>query len=113
MYWRDYSGNILNAGDMVEDMRRREIGKVVFQNGLPYSMVCKRFSPSTLGYEYVDPKGPAEAYLRSLVDKHTKIWWALHGYRLMDVDLLKRAEKVPRTPWQIGAVRFDAPVPWE
>ena len=110
--WRDAYGFEIAVGDIVEDTRRRVIGRIVNWHGLPAIQMFKRFSLSIMGYEQIDCKGPAEAYIRGLVDRHTKIWWWLHNYTLDNVEILKQADRRPRSAHP-GVVCFDAPIPWQ
>lgn len=88
--WRDSSGCELRIGDIVEDTERRIIGKIVLQNGLPALEIFKRFSAETLGYEFIDNKGTKEAYIRSIVPRHTRLWYWRRGYVLDNVTILRR-----------------------
>jgi hypothetical protein len=94
--WRDLNGEILHDGDMIEDVERRVIGKVLMGGGLPYVLIYKEFRPDLLGYEPLDTKGPHEAYVRGLVTRHTKLWWWLHRYTL-SVIVLQKAERNRRS----------------
>ena len=109
--WRDLNGKILREGDMIEDVDRRVIGKVVYDCGLPCVLMQKQFRPELLGYELLDWKGPKEAYMRGLVAKHTKLWWWAHRYTL-NVIVLIPAERHHRSIRNPGIVQIEAPVPW-
>ena len=109
--WRDLNGEILHDGDMIEDVERRVIGKVLMEGGLPYVLMQKQFRPDLLGYEPLDGKGPKEAYVRGLVARHTKLWWWMHRYTL-SVIVLQKAERHRRSLCKPGIVQIEAPVPW-
>lgn len=110
--WRDLNGEILHDGDIVEDVERRLIGKILMEGGYPYVLMQKQFRPDLLGYEPLDMTGPKEAYLRGLVSRHTKLWWWLHGYRVNAI-ILRKAERQRRAPWKPGTTEFETPIPWE
>lgn len=113
MKWRDVTGQTIAAGDIIEDTARRVIGKVVIWHGLPAVQMFKRFSVRTIDYEPIDYKGPDEAYIRGLVDRHTKVWWWLHGYRLDNVEIIKQAERRPRSNRRTVVAKYDAATPWQ
>lgn len=110
MKWRDVNGKRLNIGDVVEDFDRRVIGLVTEANGLPCIQMQKQFRTDCLGYVPLDNCGPKEAYIRGLVDRHTKFWWWLHRYTL-NVLILKKAEQQFRAR-KAGTVQFETPIPW-
>ena len=112
MMWKDANGNELHAGDIVEDTSRRIIGRVIWQHGLPALYAQKKFSYKTMGYELLDMQGPQEAYIKSIVPRHTKLYYFLRGYVLDDVMILRAAEPAKREYKPLGVTRFDAPVPW-
>jgi len=92
MKWKDGFGSNLQEGDIIEDTRRRIIGRVNWHNGLPAMEAIKRFSARTMGYELMDNKGPKEAYIVGIVPRHTKVWYWRHGYVLDHVEILQHAQ---------------------
>lgn len=108
MKWRDVNGRELAEGDIIEDIRRRVIGRVIIQRGMPAIMVYKQFSTRLMGYEPVEYKAPQEAYIRELVERHTRIWWMMHGYVLENVEILKHTEESPKKKYRSGAAFYGA-----
>lgn len=94
MIWRDCYGAVLCAGDIIEDLDQRVIGKVVFRNGCPEVLPWKWFMPSTMNYvPAVDCLGNAITETRRITGRHTKLGWAMRGHRMPHVEVLKREKK--------------------
>lgn len=94
MTWRDMYGNEIHIGDVVENVSKREIGRVIKTgNGLPAMMMWKRFSTKTLGYEPVGLGGAKEAYFRPMIQRHSKLWWYLHDYCIPDIEIIQYAKE--------------------
>ena len=109
MIWRDAWGETIQSGDIVEDLDRRYIGKVLFRYGKPHIHYFKQFSAQTLGYKFVDVVGPDEAYIRCLAPK--KEWrYKLNGHRLNHVEVLQKRKPTDRNAQTVTPV--DMP-PWE
>lgn len=110
--FRDNQGNDLRLGDTVLldalEAEAKYIGRIVMgENGQLMIRREKKFSARTLGFEPMELKAVNQAYDRPLVPGwHGKIYWALRGWRLQDVQLLRRGS-YGRRP-----AGFDAPLPY-
>jgi len=92
--WKDVSGNFLDYGDIVEDFEKRIIGEIVHShfNNQPVLRIISEFSIKSMGYVEVSNHGPYEATERNFIPRHSKLYWFIHGYRLNNIELLKKNE---------------------
>jgi len=111
MKWRDVNGQPLSEGDIVEDTSRKVIGKIIIRHGLPALLKWKQFDRKTMNYEPVEYKAPMEAYEIGIIERHTKLWWAMHRYTLDNVEIIAHSQPERRIRMP-GTTYFDAPVPW-
>ena len=91
MIWRDCIGDAIRVGDMIEDSRTREIGRVIWKHGYPMMAAEKMFSPVTMQYEKIAKSAVDEAYIRCIVPRKTKLNYFLHGYRLDHIEILQKS----------------------
>lgn len=92
--WKDAGGNPLDYGDIVEDFERRVIGEIVhghFDNQ-PMLRIISQFSVKSMTYVEVPNHGPHEATERSFIPHHSNLYWFIYGYRLNNIELLKKHE---------------------
>lgn len=96
--WKDASGKPLNYGDIVEDFEKRIIGEIVHShfNNQPVLRVISQFSIKSMGYVNIPNNGPYEATERSFIPNHSKLYWLVFGYRLNNIELLKKAKDESR-----------------
>lgn len=92
--WKDAGGNSLDYGDIVEDFEKRVIGEIVHShfNNQPVLRVISQFSVKSMGYVNPPNYSTHEATERSFIPHHSKLYWFIFGYRLNNIELLRKAK---------------------
>ena len=90
--WKDAYGNQIGYGDIVEDFERRIIGKVVrsMLTGQPVLQIISQFSIKAMTYLPPPDNSTDFSLERNFIPKHSKLYWILHGYRLDNIEILKK-----------------------
>lgn len=109
MKWYDAYGFRLDAGDIVMDTDKRQIGRVVYKLGKPCLDLWKEFSPDTLNYHNVVRSAVNEAYIKLLATR-SDLYYKLHHGRLDQVEIIRKRHDFSEPP---RIIPFDAPVPGE
>ena len=91
--WCDTYGNLIEEGDLVEDLDRLIIGYIeINSRGVPCihttMTYCRMYA-----WQPLDNKGPIEAYQKELFDetKSKFYWWRKH-YVLSNITILKKGK---------------------
>lgn len=95
MKFRDTYGNLLQYGDIVENLDTHDIGVIQRSsiNDSPILYIIKEFSWRDMQYKNVKYCTSPICNERSFIPKHSKLYWRLHNYCIPQIELLQHGER--------------------
>ena len=95
MKYRDAYGNLLQYGDVIENLDTHDIGVIVRStiDDTPMLFLLREFSWRDLNYKDVAHNAAPACYERSFIPKRSSLYWRAHKYCIPNVELLRHGER--------------------
>lgn len=95
MRYRDSYGNLLQYGDIVENLDTHDIGIIIRSSitDSPVLYILKEFSWRELNYRAITHNAAPACYEREFIPHHSNLYWHFHGYKIPQIELLRHGER--------------------